>query len=548
MADRRSSVEDLAEGANVQEVDLTNKEVESGVQDDEPEPDHPLLKEEGSDRVRLPPALYLVYLSVFIDAFGGLMAIPVLPQIVLKATEQGENFGLDAGLGLGILSACYQFFSVPSLMITTSLADIHGRRPFFMVGFAGSAIGFLVMAFYSSVNPMLLSPIIGRSIGGIFSASPPLAHGYISDIVGTKSKESGVYRSYLGSIFMFALIFAPGFGGGLSELGLGIPFFVSTGLAVIGLLLSYVYLKESMVDPKPICDSICGGVRKSASAPKETELAPSKGEKKEKRTSEVAREEMHHMEKHIIMILFVMGALLNFGFRIFIMMGALFVFKKFGWGAAMFGFSASILGCFGIFLNVKMYPHALKKFGKHGCCVIGAFISAVGYIIIWAARKTEEDEDPRSSGVVMKGAFVHMLGMFVMQFGNILTQSSLSSLVARYAAKNQQAGIQGKYRAMQAVTGFVAPLIGGIIFDSENWNMLPIISSAVLFTFAFLGRVVIKLNHDLHLVDPIEHDTYPHHSWCEIIPGVTNPLTMLHANHHAFTLTHTAHESATVSH
>ena len=98
------------------------------------------------------------------------------------------------------------------------------------------------------------------------------------------------------------------------------------------------------------------------------------------------------------------------------------------------------------------------------------------------------------------------------------------------------------------MTGFVAPLIGGIIFDSENWNMLPIISSAVLFTFAFLGRVVIKLNHDLHLVDPIEHDMYPHHSWCEIIPGVTNPLTMLHANHHAFTLTHTTHESATVSH
>jgi MFS family permease len=535
------SVDGSGQMTTPEEVQLGDEEQNRGEEGTNPEPepadDHPLLKEEGVERIRIPPALLLVYLSVFIDAFGGLMAIPVLPQIVIKATEQGENFGLDLGMAYGLLSACYQFFSVPSLIITTSLADTYGRRPFFMLGFLGSAVGFFIMAFHDNINPMLLSPLIGRSMGGVFSASPPLAHGYISDIVGTKSKESSVYRSYLGSIFMFALIFAPGFGGGLSELGLSVPFFVSTGLAVMGFLLSFVYLKESLPSPKPICG------KASEDSSKKGKSAAAKDDNRVRRESEIAREEMHHIELRIIAVLFVMGALLNFGFRISIMMWPLWLNRKFGWGAATYGFATSAMGCFGIFFNIKFYPKALAKFGKHGCCVLGSTISGLGFMIVWASRKSGGDEDPYASGVVLKGPIVYMLGMIVVSLGNSMTQSSLSSLIARYASKNQQSGIQGKYRALQAVTGFAAPLVGGAIYDSSAWNHLPAISAAVFFAFAILGRIVVKLNHDLHRTNPSEHDSYPSHSWCEIIPGVQNPMLTLHHNAHNF-WHHSTHHSA----
>ena len=52
---------------------------------------------------------------------------------------------------------------------------------------------------------------------------------------------------------MFALIFAPGFGGGLSEFGLSTPFFVSAALAILGGIFAIIYLKESMPNTKPIC-------------------------------------------------------------------------------------------------------------------------------------------------------------------------------------------------------------------------------------------------------------------------------------------------------
>jgi hypothetical protein len=67
-----------------------NEEGAHGEDSAEHKEDHPLMKEEGTIKVTVPPALWLVYLSVFIDVFGGLMGVPVLPQIVIRAQEQGN--------------------------------------------------------------------------------------------------------------------------------------------------------------------------------------------------------------------------------------------------------------------------------------------------------------------------------------------------------------------------------------------------------------------------------------------------------------------------
>ena len=97
--------------SDLKEVNLSDPSGNPPATEDEENPteeEHPLLDEEASGKAhRLPPALLLVYLSVFIDAFGGLMAIPVLPQIILKANAmEGDktDFGLEAGLALGLLS------------------------------------------------------------------------------------------------------------------------------------------------------------------------------------------------------------------------------------------------------------------------------------------------------------------------------------------------------------------------------------------------------------------------------------------------------------
>ena len=60
----------------------------------------------------MPPGLLIVYLSVFIDAFGGLMASPVLPSLTLEYLRADgvseEDLKTQGPLYLGLMSAMYQ--------------------------------------------------------------------------------------------------------------------------------------------------------------------------------------------------------------------------------------------------------------------------------------------------------------------------------------------------------------------------------------------------------------------------------------------------------
>ena len=130
---------------------------------------------------------------------------------------------------------------------------------------------------------------------------------------------------------MFALIFAPGFGGGLSEFGLSTPFFVSAALAILGGTFAIIYLKESMPNPKPICSRKTTGMAMEDIAVSEmtTRERSTKGSKgnEQKDNSTVSAVELeaeaikseeealvHHttrLQGTILKLLFVCGALLN---------------------------------------------------------------------------------------------------------------------------------------------------------------------------------------------------------------------------------------------
>lgn len=115
--------------------------------------------------------------------------------------------------------------------------------------------------------------------------------------------------------------------------------------------------------------------------------------------------------------------------------------------------------------------------------------------------------------------------------------------VYRYANASGQGSIQGKYQATQAMTGFCAPLIGGFLLDTAIWEGIPAISAGLFFIFACLARYVIKLNHDIHKLNPSEGEKYESHSWCELIPGVKNPMTALHQDSHKLHLFGNSHHN-----
>ena len=180
----------------------------------------------------------------------------------------------------------------------------------------------------------------------------------------------------------------------------------------------------------------------------------------------------------------------------------------------------------------------MKKLGKHGSTVAGPLLASLGFIIVYLSERTKPGDDPQASSTILRGPFVYILGIMVTVLGNATTQSSLTSLIARYASQQSQAGQQGKYQAVQAMTGFCAPLVGGLLLDSKAWEATPAISAGLYFIFAILARCVIRMNHDLHQLEAHDGETYPHHSWFQLVPGVKNPITKLHE--HTFKLFHSS--------
>ena len=337
--------------------------------------------------------------------------------------------------------------------LTGKLSDKYGRRRFFMMGFLGSMCGFLCIATWKSIYGCL----VGRAIGGLFGASMPLAGAYISDL-DLEPKVSGKYRAYLGSVFMSALVFAPGFGGGLSKFGNAFPFYVSATLAGIGFVLGLLYLDEP------------GAKAKKA-----------KGDDEEKSPEEQARlSQISKSHTPLLRLLYLVGAVWAFGFRCFIMIGGLWVIEKFGWTATEFGFMASLSGSLGICTNLLLYSKIQGRLGRHGTAILGSAVAATGWLVVnLSAPNAVLGVGESAQWWLGPGLF--LVGYCIASVGNSLYNTSQSALIARYADKSAQGSSFGLAQSFMSAAGFVAPVVGGWLMGIDlNLNTLVTFASFVL--------------------------------------------------------------------
>ncbi|GMH52595.1 hypothetical protein TL16_g01263 [Triparma laevis f. inornata] len=375
---------------------------------------------------------------------------------------------------IGILSAAYQFASIFAMPVTARLSDKYGRRRFFLLGFLGSAAGFLTIGLSNKIWTM----IVGRFIGGMFGASMPLAQAYISDVVGTTSEMSGKLRAQLGSVFMAALIFAPGFGGGLAQFTLQTPFFVATGMAIFGFVLAYIYLTEPKKDEEEGGDD-----------PEAAGLVDGEDTKKDKTEAENADNEKYTKNLLYIRLLWISSFLANFGFRCMITVLAPWLQYKFGWTSKEFGFLASGVGVIGIGANLIFYGKASKKFGNTFSSIMFGIGASVAWLIVASSRKTEDG----GSGNFYTGPLVYLIGAVMSTTCNAIATTSNKTLLARYATPMTQGKVMGTTESINAVAGVLGPLVAGAVFD-EGWqDWLPVITG-VFYFFSALSVLAVYLH------------------------------------------------------
>ncbi|MBC7745911.1 MAG: MFS transporter [Flavobacterium sp.] len=178
--------------------------------------------------------LWVLVLIMVINALGFGIIVP----LIYPFTKQ---FGINAHT-LGLLIASFSIAQFIATPILGGLSDKYGRKPILIICLIGTTLSFILFAGAKTAVMLFAARILDGITGGNIS----VAQAVISD--STTAEERTKAFGYLGASFGVGFILGPLLGGVLSEVSLSAPFYFSAGLAFIGAIVTYYFLKETNIN------------------------------------------------------------------------------------------------------------------------------------------------------------------------------------------------------------------------------------------------------------------------------------------------------------
>lgn len=352
-------------------------------------------------------AVRFVVLTVFIDAIGFGIVMPVLPQVVMALGHVGLADATRIGGWLGVVYAGAQFLCGP---LMGNLGDRFGRRPVLLGSLAGYAIDYGLMGFAPSLGWLF----VGRALAGLFGASYGPAGAAMADL--SAPEERARHFGMIGGAFGIGFVVGPAMGGLLGEMGPRAPFHAAAVLAAVNLLIGLVAFPETL--------------------------------------------ERGHRRAFVWMRANPIGALLSLGRlpgllpiasatfwwdlagMVYPAVWAYFAIAAFGWSPGMIGASLALVGLMMALNQILLVGRAVARFGERGAAAIGmtaSLLSFLGYAV------------SREGWMVFPILIVGSLQAMVMP--------SISGMMSRRVPADAQGELQGFTGSIMAIGSILAPLI-----------------------------------------------------------------------------------------
>jgi DHA1 family tetracycline resistance protein-like MFS transporter len=379
-------------------------------------------------------ALVVILATVALDAIGGGMIFPILPDLLKELFGAG-----DISLLYGVLLAVYaamQFVFSPAL---GALSDRYGRRPVLLISLGGAMLDYLVMA----LTPVGWVLVVGRAIAGLTSANMAVASAFIADI--TSEEDRAQRFGLMGAIMGVGFIIGPALGGLLGSWWLRSPFLLAAVLNGLNLMLALFVLPETR---KSTADADAGFDWKTLNplAPliwlwNFRELLP------------------------LVVVFVVFGLIAAAPGTIWVLYGA----DRFGWDAMTLGVSLSVFGIFTALSQAFLVGPVSKRFGDLGTLMIGVGFDTLAYLAMAFANQSW-------MGFAVTPLFA--LGG--------LAQPALQSLLSGRVGPDKQGQLAGVLTSLSSLASIGGPVLATVLyFDTKSiWLGTVWVVAAALYVLA----------------------------------------------------------------
>ena len=176
-----------------------------------------------------------VFVIVLVDLLGLTIIIPLLPLYA-------ASFGLDPAM-IGFLGAAYPLMQFVGAPILGRLSDKFGRKPILIISQIGTFTGFIMLGMASTAWMLFLS----RFVDGISGGNIATAQAAITDTTTEKTRTQGL--GLIGAAFGLGFIIGPVIAYGalaLSDNDYRAPAFAAAFFSLLSILLTTFWFKETL--------------------------------------------------------------------------------------------------------------------------------------------------------------------------------------------------------------------------------------------------------------------------------------------------------------
>ncbi len=376
-----------------------------------------------------------IFLITFVSLVGFGLLIPLLPFIVQRT-----------GVGPELITIILGLYSLAQLIAAPFwgwVSDRWGRKPVLVITSFGLAVSYIMVAYWQSVEMLILS----RVIGGIMAGNIGAAQAYMADVTTPETRAKGM--GLLGAAFGMGFIFGPAIGGVLggndaATADFFVPSMVAAGITIAGALGAQFFLKESL----------------SPELRAQLALRP-----KVKLGDKIRA----GFSRTTLVLLMTCGFLVVTAWAQFETVFALWADVILSFGPRDVGLLLTFIGFIGAIIQGGAIGKLTKTYGERTLAIASLLFMVAGFGVLCFAADL----------------LVSLMGCGLLAVGSGLFNPSVSSLVSQEAAETERGAVMGAYQSATSLSRIVGPTFSGFVF-AKFGPVAPFVIAAALIVPAMV--------------------------------------------------------------